>query len=183
MLICLILGGWTDLEDAVTDSKEVQKFSILKSSKCKVTSSSATGFLKCRQLLFVSSENLQRDIEDIWNKVLGDVSENKWRSICFPVESSEIIDGTLSRLLSFQAKEGKKKLESSLEIQFCLWDSDKSLQEKIHNICKQQLSPDISLINFNVDGESLQDMKKGKVSVSLSKVCFYTFNAQFWPHF
>lgn len=124
-------------------------------------SSGETGFLKCRQLLFVSSENLLRDVEEVWNKVLEDANENQWRSICFPVELSLITDGILARFLAILAKGVSKRLKNSLEIQFCAWDANESLRGRILDICSQCLPSEYIPIHCLADEkERIQDTKK-----------------------
>lgn len=126
-------------------------------------SSGETGFLKCRQLLFVSSENSLKDIEEIWNKVLEDANENQWRSICFPVELLLITGGFLARFLSILTKGGSKRLKNSLEIQFCTWDTNESLKGRILDICHQCLSSGYLPIHCLADEkERIQGTKKSK---------------------
>lgn len=126
-------------------------------------SSGETGFLKCRQLLFVSSENLLKDIEEVWNKVLEDAYENQWRSICFPVELSQITDGFLARFLSILTKGVSKRLKNSFEIQFCAWDANESLRGRVLDICSQRLSSGYIQIHCLADEkERMQDTNKSK---------------------
>lgn len=129
-------------------------------------SSGETGFLKCRQLLFVSSANLLKDIEEVWNKVLEDADENQWRSICFPVELSLITDGFLARFLSILAKGVSKRLQNSLEIQFCAWDTNESLRGRILDIFHQCLSSEYIPIHC------LEDEKERKQDTKKSKLCY-----------
>lgn len=157
-------GGWTEIEDALKSSKEVGKPWILK-SKCKVQSSTATGFLKCEQLLFVSSDDLKRDIEDMWNKVLVIANENHWRSVCFPVDSSVI--SSVAELMSILASGVSEKLDSSLELKFCLWNTKDQLRGHILDISNLYLTPEVYYpIHFlNVKTEKMQTTKKGKLLV------------------
>lgn len=158
----IFAGGWTEIEGAVKSSKEVGKTWISKSSKCQVHSSTVTGFLKCEQLLFVSSDDLKRDIDDMWNKVLVIANENHWRSICFPVDSSLI--SSVAELLSILAIGVSEKLESSLELKLCLWDAKNQLRGHILDICNQCLSSEVYYpIHFlDVKTEKMQTTKKGK---------------------
>lgn len=126
-------------------------------------SSNTTGILNCRQILFVSSRDVQYDMGEIWKRVLQDVHDNQWCSICFPVESAQIINGSLDALVSIMAKGVSTTLPHNLELQLSIWETDTSLKAEIHHICWQLLAK-LCHLDLNV-GElgQFHDRQTGKL--------------------
>ena len=158
---CYFTGEWPKLEDiAQKNSKSAQ------SSKCRFTSSSTTGILKCRQILFVSSRNVQFDIGEIWKRILQEVYDNQWCSICLPVESAQITSGSLDALVSILAKGVSTTLPHNLELQLSIWETNESLKAEIHNICWQLLRKTFFHLDLNVDElGQFHDRETGKLYI------------------
>ena len=106
---------------------------------------------------------MQYDMGEIWKRVLQDVHENQWCSICFPVESAQIINGSLDALVSIMAKGVSTTLPHNLELQLSIWETDKSLKAEIHQIFRQ-LPDKLFQLDLNV-GElgQFHDRQKGKL--------------------
>lgn len=139
------------MENVAKESKEVLRKWTVKSTKSKVLSSPMTGSLKCRNILYVCSDNLERDIEDIWSKVLEAVKENQWHSVCFPVEASLLDDKSLHNLLSVVAKSPPKATQSRLELVLCFKEAESSLRTQLVNLCQTKLSEKFLPVKLHVD--------------------------------
>ena len=105
---------------------------------------------------------------EIWDEIIKDVDDNKWCTICFPVDSKQITSKCLNALFSILAKDVSTTLSHTcLEIQFCMLEPDECLKASLHGICERYLKETYIEIDLQIHGcdHSQEPEKKGKYTI------------------
>ena len=100
-------------------------------------------------------------MQEIWDEIIKDVTENQLCSICLPVDPAQITNRGLDALLSVLAK--ATTLPHNLELLLCMLEIDESLKAKVHGTCGQLLKDQYFPIELQaVELDQIHDTKEGK---------------------